>query len=242
LPTEDLRDLAPCYGVGRYDYGGQQAVETTAAALAACGQVVSLPVGPGGAAGAQELFEVPGALLLPDRTGPGTPARTQDGKRLFVAAELMDLSGSCQVRIAEEPALMLANVEKAEEFEAQLKDGSLQLSRARVRVRREVRGSAVYLTVGEVVPDLAVGTPRALPLLTPQCVMPARVSDIVPYGFGGLAVRLGDALLFHRRLRGGDAQRQRQRLTAPVRVAPRHRLPQRVWQHYGVARGDHVLF
>jgi hypothetical protein len=103
LPTEDLRDLAPCYGVGRYDYGGQEAVETTAAALAACGPGCSLPVGPGVAAGTQELREVPGALLLPDRTGPGASARTQDGKHLFVAAELMDLSGSCQVRIAEEP-------------------------------------------------------------------------------------------------------------------------------------------
>jgi hypothetical protein len=204
--------------------------------------VCSLPVGPGGAAGAQELFEVPGALLLPDRTGPGTPARTQDGKRLFVAAQLLDLSGSCQVRIAEEPALMLGNVEKAEEFEAQLKDGSVQLSRARVRVRRDVRGGKVSLTVVAAVPDLAVGTPRALPLLTRWCVMPARVSEIVPFKFGGLAVRLGDALLFHRRLRGGDAQRQRQRLTAPNRVAPRHRLPQRVGQPQRVARGVHVLF
>jgi len=193
LPTEDLRALAPWYGVGRYDYCGQQAVETTAAALAACRQLCSLPVGPDGAAGAQELFEVPGALLLPDRTGTGVSAHTQDGKRRFDAAALMDLSGSCQVRIAEEPALMLANVRKAEEFEAQLQDGSLQLSRARVRVRRDVRGSAVYLTVGAAVPDLAVGTPRALPFLTAQCVMPARVADIVPFKFGGLSVRLADA-------------------------------------------------
>ena len=97
LPAENLHDLAPVFGGGRYDFVGQKAVETTAVALAACCQACSLPAGSGGAGWQQELFEVPGALLLPDRS-------TQYGKRLFVIAELMDLSGSCQVRIAEEPA------------------------------------------------------------------------------------------------------------------------------------------
>ena len=62
-----------------------------------------------------------------------------------------------------------------------------------MHVRRGVRAGKVSLTVVAAVPDLAVGTPRALPFLTAQCVVPARVSDIVAFKFGGLSVQLGGA-------------------------------------------------
>ena len=186
VPKGRVRDLVPIFGC---DYEGAEAVETTCAALDACcplGQVGPLDVG-------WELFELPGALVVPDRLGSVGLARTKHGNGIFIAAQVVDLSGSCRVRVREEEALRLAEVDTVEDFEQHLREGTLQLSRARVRVRREARGATVHLTVGAVVPSLVVGAPVELPYVTGQGVLPARVADVLPCKFGGLSVQLADA-------------------------------------------------
>ena len=189
-PTSGLRDLVPAFQArSAYNFHAAGAVETTAAVLAAClpgANVQRLDLQD------HELFEVPGALVLPDRQGPEASARTNDGKRLFFPAQLVDLSGACPVRVAEQPALLLANVQSPEEFEEQLHDGTLQLSRARLRVRREAREAVVYLTVGAAAPSLVVDVPAALPHLSGLGALPARLADVAQCKFGGLQVQLRD--------------------------------------------------